>query len=143
MNKEDKNKIYFGHPINTYNKEIETTIEEVIKKEFEWLDILNPNQQIHQEGYQRYKKTRGNGMEYFYQEVLPLCSSGIFLSFPEGTFGAGVAGEYQWLKEQGRPIYTINNKGLITSEGIDTNLILSIEETRDRVYKHDYRGRKK
>lgn len=139
-----KNKIYFGHPVNTYNTEFEKSIEEKINTLFSQYDILNPNGKQHQEGYQEFKKKYGNGMKYFYEEVLPQTEAGIYLLFPEGTLGAGVGGEMNYHIDNGKPVFIMNHRKDLIHERKFSNLsILSVEETRDRVYNFNYWGHRK
>lgn len=127
-------KIYFGHPINTYGTELEVKLMAILVDTFPNWIIENPNQEHHQEGYQRWKKEHGNGMDYYYKEVLPRCNAGIFLPFRDGKWGAGVFGEAEFLAKLGLPIFKITYTGLVTRAD---NLIdiptLSINETRKRI----------
>jgi len=127
-------KIYFGHPINFYNVPKESELIEIIKKRFPKFSLENPNQPHHQENYQRYKKETGRGMNYYFQEVLPKMDAGIFLSFEDGNFGIGVFGEAEFLFNQRKPIWEINLGGKITPMLIDYSKMLSMEETRKRIY---------
>lgn len=126
--------IYFGHPINTYDTELEVELMVILVDTFPSWKIENPNQEHHQEGYQRWKKEHGNGMDYYYKEVLPWCNAGIFLPFRDGSWGAGVFGEAEFLAKLGLPIFQITHDGLITriNNLIDVP-VLSIEETRLRI----------
>ena len=127
-------KIYFAHPINVYNTPLEAELMTKILESFPGWIIENPNQEHHQDGYQRWKKEHGNGMDYYYKEVLPWCNAGIFLPFRDGKWGAGVFGEAEFLAERGWPIFQITHEGLIT--GIENLLaipVLSIVDTRKRI----------
>ena len=73
-------------------------------------------------------------MDYFFKEVLPAMTKGIFLPFEDGKFGAGVFKEANFMAESGKLIYEINLEGIITGMNIDSSKSLSIEETRERVY---------
>jgi len=129
-----KKLIYFGHPVNTYDKELEEFLLNVIKENFPKYQIENPNQECHKEGYKRVAKITGKGMDYFYKEVLPLCDAGIFLPFRDGKWGAGVYGEARKLAEQGCLIFQINADGVIMlMEDFDGIPVLSVEETRKRI----------
>lgn len=127
-------RIYFGHPVNFYNTEKEKELIERIKKAFPGTEIENPNQPHHKKGYQRYKKGAGDGMDYFFKEVLPLCQKGVFMSFEDGNFGAGVFGEAELMKASGKLIHEINLEGIIKNMILDYSRALSVEETRKRVY---------
>jgi uncharacterized protein YqgQ len=131
---EEKDKMYFGHPVNFYNVPKEIELIKIIEKEFPSFRIENPNQLHHQEGYQKYKRETGRGMDYYFKEVLPKMKSGIFLSFEDRKFGAGVFGEAEFLKKRGKLIYELTLEGKIDFMPIDYSRMLSIEETRKRVY---------
>ena len=88
-------------------------------------------------GYQKYKLEKGNGMLYFFEEVLPLMDIGVFLAFQDGMFGAGVYREAEFLEDSGKPIFEIDSKGEISDLILDASKFLSVEETRARVYKKD------
>ena len=132
MNK--KPLIYFGHPVNFYNTDKEEELVAIIEEEMPGYDIENPNQPKHQEGYQSFKREKGNGMKYYFEEVLPDMDAGIFLSFEDKMFGAGVYGEAENIFHQGKPIFEITTKGSINPMTLDRSRFLSIEDTRKRVY---------
>ncbi len=130
----DKKFIYFGHPVNFYNTDKEEELIAIIEKEMPEYEIENPNQQHHQEWYQRCKTVLGNGMLYYFNEVLPKMETGIFLPFEDGMFGAGVYGEAKFLSNPYRDIYEISLDGAINPLVLDEIRCLSIEETKKRVY---------
>ena len=101
-------KIYFGHPINVYNTELEKILVREIYRTFPSWGIENPNQKHHSEGYERYKKETGKGMDYYFNEVLPHCRAGIFLPFRDGKYGAGVFKEAEFIAKNGYPIWAIH-----------------------------------
>ena len=127
-------KMYFGHPINTYNILLEIILVAKIQKTFPGWIVENPNQEHHQKGYENWKNKYGNGMDYYYKEVLPLCNGGIFLPFRDDSWGAGIFGEAQFLDHRNGLIYQITHDMVISRVG-DLNRItaLSIEETRQRI----------
>ena len=141
-NEESRGVLYFGHPVNTYNTELEGILLGTIFENFAAWEIENPNQKKHQEGYQRYKEEKGNGMLYF-DEVLQNCSGGIFLAFRDGKWGAGVAKEALNLLNRGLPVWQIRFVGDVVIieelESIDftEENILSVEETRARIRDKD------
>lgn len=127
-------KIYFGHPINTYDTELEGQLLQRISEVFPGWFIENPNEEYHQEGYKLWKKLHGNGMLYYYREVLPTCSAGVFLPFRDGKWGAGVFGEAEFLYNRGCDIFQIDSGGMVTKINfLDARKALSIEETRKRI----------
>lgn len=131
----EKPKMYFGHPVNVYNTHQEVQLVDIIKRAFPQYAIENPNQLRHQQGYQRFKKEQGNGMQYYFTQVLPNMAAGIFLPFEDDMFGAGVYGEAKFLAEHNKPIWEISFDGGISILKLSDSRALSIEETRKRVYK--------
>ncbi len=129
-----ENKIYFGHPVNQYGTPEEGHLIELIKERFPEFAVENPNQPHHDEAYKRWKIETGKGMDYFFKEVLPHIAAGIFLPFEDGKFGAGVYKEAEFLNGRGKPIYEINLEGKIKEMDLDQSRVLSVEETRARVY---------
>lgn len=130
-------KVYFGHPVNVYNTELERSLLWVIRDNFPDWEIENPNQKKHDEGYARYKKETGNGMEYYFQEVLPHCQVGVFLPFRDFKYGAGVFKEAEFLAKRNYPIWEITEDFLLVRVPLKNMSVLSIEETRARVRNPD------
>ncbi|MDO8504852.1 MAG: hypothetical protein Q7S36_03290 [Candidatus Liptonbacteria bacterium] len=126
-------RLYFGHPVNTYNIDLENQLLSQISVAFPGWDIENPNQKHHQEGYKRWKEAIGNGMDYFFKRVLSDCNGGIFLPFRDGAWGAGVYGEAKFLVERGLPIWQITCAGVISRVNLNEIVILNVEETRSRI----------
>lgn len=130
-------RIYFGHPISFYDIPKEDELVKCLEREFPSLAVENPNQPQHQAGYKRFQETKGRGMLYFFEEVLPAMAAGAFLTFEDGKFGAGVWGEAEFLHQQGKPIYEMNIEGRIATMTLDVSRMLSVDETRSRVYDKD------
>ena len=127
-------RLYFGHPINTYNTDIEKQLLHKISETFRGWNIENPNQKHHQEGYRHWKERYKNGMEYFYKKVLPQCHAGIFLPFRDGKWSIGVFREAKFLSQQEYPIWQITAVGIIIKiNDIFSVPVLSIKETRSRI----------
>ena len=126
-------KLYFGHPVNTYNTKKELELAEIIQKEFPDHLLENPNHPRHQEAYREWKERTGNGMDYFFTQVLPLMSAGIFLPFTDRMFGAGVFGEAAFIAARKKPVYEISYAGKIVKLKIEPARALSIEQTRERL----------
>ncbi len=127
-------RIYFGHPVNTYNTDLEQFLLKKITESFLGSIIENPNQEDHAGGYARYKKEYGNGMQYFYEKVLPYCNGGIFLPFRSGSWGAGTFQEARKLAERNAPIWQISPEGLIAPVYNFTWWnILNVAETTDMI----------
>ena len=72
-------------------------------------------------------------MDYFFKEVLPACSIGVFLTFRDGRWGAGVYKEAPEMARDGRQIWRITPEGKISPARLEDITPLSIEETRERV----------
>lgn len=126
-------RLYFGHPVNTYDTELEKRLLRKVMGAFPYSQIVNPNEPQHQEGYERHKRTSGNGMNYFSEEVLPNCHGGVFLPFRDGKWGAGVFKEAQYYSDRGFPIWVINPDGFIDHLRLANVQPLSVEETRARI----------
>ncbi|MBP6886254.1 MAG: hypothetical protein KBC02_03380 [Candidatus Pacebacteria bacterium] len=138
-------RLYFGHPVNSYDTELEAYILERVPRLIPSCTLENPNTVAHQEGYRRSKSRTGNGMVYFYECVLPLCDGGVFLPFGDGMWGAGVAGEARYFLMHGMPVWQIRitskpTRGLILQpvESYSRIRALSVGQTRSRLY--DARG---
>lgn len=130
------NSIYFGHPVNIYNTKKEVELINIISNAFPKYNIYNPNQKHNQKNYQLWKKETGSGMKYYYDVVLPKMEAGIFMTFEDGMWGAGVFGEAELLYNNGKSIWEIDNNGIIMYlPKLNLEKKLSIEETRERVYK--------
>ncbi|MFA5831742.1 MAG: hypothetical protein WC878_08015 [Candidatus Paceibacterota bacterium] len=128
--------LYFAHPINTYDTELEQTLIAKIIRMFPDCVIENPNQKKHREGYRRWKKKTGNGMQYYFSEVLPFCDGGLYLPFRDGTWGAGVFGEAKFFVQRNGTswVWTIDAGALIRLVHLESVRALSVSETRARVY---------
>ncbi len=106
-------KIYFGHTVDLYNTPKEGELIAAIERALPQYAVENPNQPVHEEGYQTAKRETGKGMSYYFEKVLPKMDAGVFQPFADGKFGAGVFGEAEFLHEQGRPIYEITLEGIV------------------------------
>ena len=108
-------KIYFAHPVNTYNQPIEASFLRLIAENITGrLNLIeNPNQPHHQAGYNKWAKrqkksdTKHVGMSYYYDIVLPECSGCAAVAFLDGRLGLGVAGEAKWFIERQKPVWLI------------------------------------
>lgn len=127
--------LYFAHPINVYNTPLEQKLISIISSNFPDCKIENPNQPHHQENYRTWRKEKGKGMLYYFQEVLPKLDAGIALPFPDGMLGAGVAGEINFFLEKNKPAWEINHEGKINPLiSIPESRILTIEQTMQRIF---------
>jgi hypothetical protein len=119
--------LYFAHPISDYGTAFESKIVETL--ELQGLLIENPNQPHHQEGYAR------GGMDYFMDQVLPLCGGCVFLPFPGGLIGSGVAMEIEHFMDRRQQVIEVGRDPglgtfLLSCFVLDEARILSRDETR-------------
>lgn len=125
-------KVYFAHPTNTYNTELETLHMGSIRSCF-LCQVENPNQPHHKEGYEEARRRCGNGMVYFF-DILLDCDAIVALSFPDGKFGAGVAWEMKVMFAMKKPVYEVNNSlNRIRLANLDPSRVLSVDETIKRL----------
>lgn len=128
-------KIYFGHPVCFFDETIEEYLISKIEVKFPEFEIENPNNPFHKYNYFHYKEKYNNGMKYYFEKVLPKMSIGVFMPFEDQMFGAGVYGEAEWMKKEGKEIYQIDFDGIISKLSLDESLKLSIEDTLKRVHR--------
>ena len=122
-----KKRIYFAHPINTYNTILEDYFIEHFKRDD--IEIVNPNHPDHQKGYQN------EGMEYF-KKLVQSCDKLYAFGFADNTIGAGIAKEMDWMREIGGlvvflPFFTKWDEMVVPCEKQFT--VLSVEETRKKL----------
>lgn len=131
-----KLKLYFAHPINTYNTEDEEKILHLLESNriFSKYQIENPNQPCHQEGYKQLTLAGQNGMQYFFN-LVSKCDGVVMLPFANGSIGAGIAGEAEQAFKEGKPVFIIDLQTLMVEQvsNLDNLKVLSIEETRARL----------
>lgn len=125
--------IYFAHPVNTYGTPLEKELLDALARAFPDCEVLNPNAPEHDKGYREWKERTGRGMQYFYREVLPACSSGVFLAFRDGKWPKGVFGEAENLAKRGCPIFQIFPDGTIAKIELAEVEPLTVDETRARI----------
>lgn len=138
-------RIYFAHPINSYDTPLEITLLGAIYKHFSgMISVVNPSDRIHQQKISALKEEYAERsiaskkiMEYFF-EVTSMCQGGVGLAFPDGTLGAGVYSELKRLAEHKHPIWLITEDGVMSPvTDIAHAPHLSIDDTRARVYMPD------
>lgn len=124
-----KSKIYFAHPVNTYNTILEKWYYNKLFLPFlDEIEIINPNTLKHQEAY------KINGMDYFKDLVLS-CDKVYILPFDDNSIGAGIYKEIEWALEANIPcIITKLNfdfEKVYRLNTLDQQVkILSVDETR-------------
>jgi len=136
------NSIYFAHPINYYmgskfnvHEDKEVELIGFINKKFPEYNVFNPNQEFNQDNYVLWKRETGNGMNYYFDVILPKMEAGVGLSFDDGMFGAGVYGEIERLMVSGKPVFESREDGVIISlDCLEQDRRLSVKDTQKRVY---------
>lgn len=118
---------YFAHPVSDYGTQAERRILDALA--LNGIAVENPNQPHHQEGYAR------EGMDYFLERVLPACTGCVFLPFPGGLVGSGVAMEVEHFAERRCQVLEVGlDPGLgvylLTCRGVPESRVLTREETR-------------
>jgi hypothetical protein len=120
-----KIRVYFAHPMNTYNTPLEQLCLSVLQKRQPDWEILNPNTPEFQ---QECKK---EGMPFF-KKLVDTCDVLVALPFADGALGAGVIKEAAWMKEKGGRCWVLYGKELLPMEKAHSRL-LTVEETRKRL----------
>jgi len=132
-------KMYFAHPLSTYNTDLENMLIEIIKARFPGYELENPNQPHHQKACQEAKEKTGNAMNYFLNDLIPKMDAGIALPFKDNMFGAGIFAEMEGIYQRKKPIWQIDFQGKIDPlDRMDERRRLSIEDTRARVRDINY-----
>jgi hypothetical protein len=135
----EKKKVYFAHPICTYNTILEEYFLEYFAKSDD-IEIINPNRQEHQEGCKK------EGMEYF-KALVQSCDCLYSFSFGDASVGAGIAKEMDWMKEKGGEIIFFplfaDFETMNTETAAEQFNVLSIEETREKLKSYKYGNYKK
>lgn len=128
-----RNRIYFAHPINTYNTEYEKICISILENNN--ISFLNPGTPEQQAKFKIYREKNDNYMKYFKNLVLS-CDGVAYLPFRDGKIGAGIVYESKVSNKKGGILYEIdiNNNDI---KQVDIHHILhnqlSIEETRRRI----------
>jgi hypothetical protein len=129
------NKIYFAHPINTYNTELEKHCINLIEKKFPDCIIINPNSEDRIKLFVEYKQNNPDTYMDFFTTIVKECTHLVLLPFRDGMIGAGIWLEAHALQDINN-IFEINpfktNIRFIELAEIDF-MKLSIEETRRRI----------
>lgn len=126
-----KPKLYFAHPINTYNTKLERFLLAKIAERFPEYEIVNPNAPEHYAGY------KARGMDYFTQDVLRGCKVCVFLAFRDGKIGRGVFTEVMTIVWCHLRALEIEPDGVIKDWTPDYSRRLTVEETRARIRNPD------
>lgn len=119
--------LYFAHPINVYDTELEAGLLVRIAERFHGRRILNPNAPEHDAGYKR------KGMAYFIDDILPGCDEGVLLAFRDGMIPAGVYKEAEKLHDACCPVWEVLPDGTFKTWAPNPARCLTVEETRARI----------
>lgn len=138
-------RIYFAHPINTYNTPLEQMLLEKIQHHLgDDVLVINPADVRHQEiivllkgRYADPDEASQQIMNYFLI-IAESCDGGVGLPFLDGKIGAGVYAELTGIAKDNNPLWLITHEGSLECVTDTSTLIgLSIEETRARIYNPD------
>jgi hypothetical protein len=123
-----KRRIYFAHPINTYNTILETFFLDYMKK-YPDVFIVNPNSAEHEKQYKL------KGMSYF-KTLVRSCDKLIAFGFGDNSIGAGIAKEMDWMREKGGTVIFMpffrEWDEMVVPCAKQFN-VLSVEETREKL----------
>lgn len=129
----NKPTLYFAHPVTTYGSQLERFIEKWLAQSYE---VVNPNRREHKDAYDQLKSETGDGMPYFLG-LCDTCDVCAFLTFDDGSIGAGVAKEIQSFLERDAPVYAIDGNMVAPELSPVTSLeaytILDVDATRERI----------
>ena len=129
--------VYFAHPINTYGTPLEVELQRKISRKFRHATVINPGDATHEEVVREMKKSdpTTNVMGYFVG-LVHSCNALVALPFLDGMWGAGVFKEALIAHERGLTVWEIDpiTKKISKRSSLPTDKMLSIEETRSRVY---------
>ena len=125
----NKIRVYFAHPINTYDTILEKYFLEYFGK-FNDVEIVNPNKIEHQEGYKK------EGMDYF-KKIVQSCDKLYAFGFGDNSIGAGISKEMDWMFEKGGeviflPFFTELEQQVVKDSNKQFN-VLSVDETRSKL----------
>ncbi len=131
-------RVYFAHPVNSYNTELERAILTHIHDRWPGKELINPSDQVHRDHVARLKASdpEANVMSYFLA-LAQSCDVVVALPFPDGKFGAGVFQEaFAVFSQRGKYVFGANphTRKLYRISALSPTLALSVEETRKRVY---------
>ncbi len=127
-------KLYYMHPINTYNTPLEQTHLRLIEQLFPHWEIVNPNTPHHIEGYANSLLKNAGPLDYFIA-LASTCYTGVALPFRDGMIGSGVYAEITTLRTLHRPVWILTHDNMLHSwnDEHDAHKILTLEETRHRI----------
>ena len=120
-------KIYFCHPINTYNTIVEKYVIDFLERLIPDCEIINPNRSDFQE---RYKI---EGMNVFLN-IIDDCDRIYVLPFYDNTIGAGQFKEIEYALATGKRVIIMNLFCRLEEIWSTNHLsVMSVEETRKKL----------
>lgn len=130
--------IYFAHPVNIYNTDIEKKCIELINQKFKNCIIINPGDDYYQNDFKGYREKNPENYMIYFKNLVEGCSIIVYLPFRDGMIGAGVWYEIHQLSNFVDSIYEINlidnDINNVSIDYVDQHK-LSIDETRIRIKK--------
>lgn len=129
----DSKYLYFAHQADIANTFQEDKFISTLNRFFPEFEIYNPFQKHNQENYKLWKDETGNGMNYYYDVILPHMDAGAYLAFKDKKIGAGVFHEAEFFINKEKSLWEIDwNHNIEKVDFLDYSRALSIEETRAR-----------
>jgi hypothetical protein len=129
--------VYFAHPINTYQTEIEDICLYLIKDKLTD-KIINPGDIMIQKTFADYRAEHPDDYMIFFKDLESTCDAIVYLPFRDGMVGAGIWYEVKEMNIKGGNIYEIDLENdeikKIDFEYVD-NKKLTVEDTRIRIKK--------
>ncbi|MCD6484832.1 MAG: hypothetical protein J7L47_06955 [Candidatus Odinarchaeota archaeon] len=111
----EKKKVYFAHPIPTYNTLSEKKWIEIIEEHFPGAEVINP------------KKYFLGSMDDYLQ-IVQQCDAIVFVRW-HGWITSGVAKEIHYAFKKGIPVYEIKKGKIVQLREMPRRRILSYEDT--------------
>jgi hypothetical protein len=138
-------RIYFAHPINTHDTDLEHEMIQAIYEHFSGhIVIVNPSDIIHQimvmdiKAFHDDAKVSSKKVREYFLHLAVICQGGVVLPFHDGAIGANDYALLERIEQNHHTIWLITYRGDIE---IISNLSaitpLSIKETRARTHNTD------
>jgi hypothetical protein len=115
-------KVYYAHCLAIYNTPVEE--RDIATLEAMGYEVLNPNQEKHETGYQKFKEDFPcyPPMRYW-NDLVDKCDALAFRALPDGSIPKGVATEIKRAKVNHKPVFELPSR-------IERRT-LTLEETRE------------
>lgn len=125
-------RVYFAHPVSDYGTDRQAKAIAVVAAHFfdlgRPLELENPDSPQHQAGY------KSEGMPYF-ERLVDTCQGLVFMRFPSGGIGAGVAKEIKRALVKNLTVWEVFGGRLHHVSDMPTP-VLSVDETRQALSWH-------